>query len=124
MSAAAVIALAALGGIGAVARHLTVVAVAQRSGDDFPLGTLTVNLVGSLLLGLLLGAGVTGTTQILLAGGLLGSYTTFSAWMADSEGLARESHRRAAAVNIFLSLFAGFAALLVGRAVGGFLLGT
>jgi len=119
MSASAIAALAVFGGVGAVARHLTVVGVASRGGDQFPFGTLVVNLGGSLVLGLLLGAGLTGTTQVLLAGGLLGSYTTFSAWMADSEGLAHEGHTSAAAVNIFLSLFAGLLAIVVGRAIGG-----
>ena len=104
MSAAAIAALAVLGGVGAVARHLTVVGVASRGGDQFPLGTLVVNLTGSLIVGVLLGAGITGTTQVLLAGGLLGSYTTFSAWMADSEGLAHNGHTSAAAVNFSFSL--------------------
>ena len=121
MSALAILALAALGGVGAVARHMTVFAVAERSGDQFPFGTLAVNLSGSLIVGLLLGAGVTGTTLTLLAGGLLGSYTTFSAWMADSDGLAREGRPQAAALNIFLSLFAGLAAIVIGRALGGLL---
>jgi len=118
VSAQAILALAALGGAGALARHLTVFAVAQRSGDRFPLGTLSVNLAGSLILGLLVGAGVTGTTLTLLGAGLLGSYTTFSAWIADSDGIARQHRPQAAAVNIFLSLFAGLAALIIGRAAG------
>jgi CrcB protein len=119
MSALAVVALAALGGVGAVARHLTVFEVAERSGGRFPLGTLAVNLAGSLVVGVLLGAGVTGATLTLLAGGLLGSYTTFSAWMADSDGLAREHRPQAAVVNIFVSLFAGLATIILGRALGG-----
>ncbi len=119
MSALAILALAALGGVGAVARHITVFEVAERSGDHFPFGTLAVNLSGSLIVGLLLGAGVTGTALTLLAGGLLGSYTTYSAWMADSDGLAREGRPQAAALNIFLSLFAGLAAIVIGRTLGG-----
>jgi fluoride ion exporter CrcB/FEX len=39
--------------------------------------------------------------------------------MADSDGLAREGHPQAAALNIFLSLFAGLAAIVIGRALGG-----
>ena len=121
MTALTILALAALGGVGAVARHLTVLVVAELTGDQFPVGTLTVNVAGSLILGLLLGAGVTGTTLTLLAGGLLGSYTTYSAWMADSDGLAREHRPQAAAVNIFVSLFAGLVAIVIGRALGGLL---
>ena len=106
------------GGAGALARHFTVVAVASRSGSAFPFGTLTVNLAGSLLLGLLLGAGVAGDALLVAGGGALGSYTTFSAWMADSDGLAREGRPQAAAVNLALSLLAGLLAIVVGRALG------
>ena len=106
------------GGAGALARHFTVVAVASRSGSAFPFGTLTVNLAGSLLLGLLLGAGLGGDALLIAGGGALGSYTTFSAWMADSDGLAREGRPQAAAVNLAASLLAGLLAIVVGRALG------
>lgn len=118
-----VVALAAVlaGGAGALARHFTVVGVAARAGSGFPFGTLTVNIAGSLLLGLLLGAGVGGDALLVAGGGALGSYTTFSAWMADSDGLAGEGRPRAAATNLAGSLVLGLLAIVVGRAVGGWL---
>lgn len=117
VAAAAVLA----GGAGALARHFTVVGVAARAGSRFPFGTLAVNLSGSLLLGLLLGAGVGGDALLVAGGGALGSYTTFSAWMADSDGMAREGRPQAAALNLAGSLLLGFVALLLGRSIGGWL---
>lgn len=121
MSVPAVVAAVLAGGAGALARHFTIVGVASRAGAGFPFGTLTVNLSGSLLLGLLLGAGVGGDALLVAGGGALGSYTTFSAWMADSDGLAREGRGGAAALNLAGSLLLGLAALLLGRAIGGWL---
>ncbi len=121
MSFAVAVAAVLAGGAGALARHFTVVGVAARAGSAFPFGTLTVNLSGSLLLGLLLGAGVGGDALLVAGGGALGSYTTFSAWMADSDGLAREGRAPGAALNLAGSLVLGLLALLAGRAIGGWL---
>ena len=121
MSFAVAVAAVAAGGAGALARHLTVVGVASRAGAGFPAGTLTVNLSGSLGLGILLGAGVGGDGLLVAGGGFLGSFTTFSAWMADSDGLAREGRVPAAALNLGASLLFGLLALLAGRALGGWL---
>lgn len=118
MSFAVAVAAVLAGGAGALARHCTVVAVAARTEPRIPLGTLAVNLSGSLALGLLLGAGVGGDALLVAGGGALGSYTTFSAWMADTDGLAREGRPAAAAANIAFSLLAGLVAIVVGRAIG------
>ena len=121
MSAAVLAAAVAAGGAGALARHFTVVGVASRTGHGFPVGTLAVNLAGSLILGVLLGAGVAGGALVIAGGGALGSYTTFSAWMADSDGLAREGRPAAAAANLAASLLGGLLAIVAGRALGGLL---
>lgn len=66
----------ALGGVGAVARVLLSRGTVR--------GTLLVNLGGAFALGLLAGAGVDGDARLLLGGGLLGAFTTFSTWMAQA----------------------------------------
>lgn len=73
-----VLLVAAAGGAGAVLRVLTDGLVTDRplAGRRFPGGTLTVNLVGSFLLGLL--AGLVPGESAVLGVGLLGGYTTFS----------------------------------------------
>jgi CrcB protein len=124
--------VALLGGIGAVARFLVSAAVARRTAGWFPYGTLVVNLSGSALLGLVVGSALHGDALTLVAGGLLGSYTTFSTWMLDSErlaargGISSSGHRKrrrmggvtvALVANLGGSLLLGLAAVALGRAL-------
>ena len=108
-----------LGGVGAVARFAIGTAVARRVGGWFPYGTLVVNLSGSALLGLVAGVALHGDALTLVGGALLGSYTTFSTWMLDSERLIEDRRGRALAANLVGSLMLGLAAVALGRALGG-----
>lgn len=122
MSAPTWLGIALLGGAGAVGRALLTVAVdARTTGSPLPLGTLAVNISGSAILGLVIGAGLDGPALALVATGALGAYTTFSTWMVDSERLARGGARTAAACNVAASLAAGLAAVALGRAIGALL---
>jgi CrcB protein len=118
MSAAVVLGIGVLGGLGAVARLLLDGAIAGRLGRDFPYGTLAVNLSGSLALGLLAGAALTGDAYRLAATGLLGAYTTFSTWMFESHRLAEDGRGGLALLNIGASLVLGVAAVWFGRRIG------
>jgi len=113
--------VAVLGGCGAVARVWLTTAVAARARERtrLPLGTLAVNVSGSALLGLLSALALDDDALLLVGGGLLGGYTTFSTWMVDSERLAAQGDRRLAAVNVAGSLAAGVAAAALGRALAG-----
>jgi CrcB protein len=115
------IGVALLGGVGAVARFLLSTAVARHSEGWFPSGTLAVNLSGTALLGLLVGAALHGDALTLVGGGLIGSYTTFSTWMLDSERLAEHHSDRALVANLAGSLLLGLATVALGRALGGVL---
>jgi fluoride exporter len=108
-----------LGGAGAVARFALDSAVAERTGDVFPWGTLAVNLSGAFLLGLLNGLGVAGDALLLVGTGLLGSYTTFSTWMLESHRLGEDGEPARMWLNLGVSLAAGLAAAALGRALGG-----
>jgi CrcB protein len=108
-----------LGGCGALARVAVGAAVARRIRTDFPIGTLAVNLSGSALLGLLAGIELTGDGRLLAGTAVLGSYTTFSTWMLDSQRLAAGGWWRAVATNLLGSLLLGVAAVALGRAIGG-----
>lgn len=118
MSLPVVLAIGVLGGLGSIARLLADGAVTRGSGSPFPLGTLVVNLSGSLLLGVVVGAGAGGDTRRLVATGLLGAYTTFSTWMLAGHRLARDGRRGLAAANIAGSLVLGIAAVWLGRRIG------
>lgn len=109
--------IAALGGVGAVARLL--VSGALRAHRRFPVGTLVVNLSGAILLGLLTGLALSDDAHRLAGTALLGSYTTFSTWMLESHGLAEEGERLHAALNVVLSLALGLGAAALGRAIAG-----
>lgn len=108
--------------VGAPARYLTDRAVQARHGTVFPWGTFTVNMVGSLVLGLVTGlvtAGAVGTgTQLLVGTGLCGALTTYSTFSYETLRLAEERAGLAAAANVAGSVLAGVGAAALGLTVG------
>jgi fluoride exporter len=118
MSAGAWIGAALLGGCGAVLRFGLDSLIERRASTDFPLGTFTINLSGAFALGALSAAGI-GTTSLFVVGvGLLGSYTTFSTWIFESEQLAADGEYLLAAANLLLGTAAGFGFALAGWKIG------
>lgn len=118
MTAPAWIAVGLLGGVAAAARFLIDAEIAARANSKFPLGILAVNLSGSLVLGVLAGAALHGQALVIVAGGGIGSFTTFSTWILDSHRLGEAGHASLAWLNIGLSLVAGFAAVALGHWLG------
>jgi fluoride exporter len=108
-----------LGGVGALGRFLLDAAVSLRIGRQFPVGTLVVNISGAFLLGLLAGLGVGGRTMLLAGTATLGSYTTFSTWMLESQRLGEDGELRLAVANLAVGLLVGVAAAAAGWALGG-----
>jgi len=115
----------ALGGaIGAVARFLTVHAALRAFGPGFPWGTLAVNVVGSFLMGLLFvwleARGLMRLAPFLMAG-VLGGFTTFSAFSLDVlklwEGGAVAQAGAYAGASVMLSVLGLVAGVAVMRAV-------
>lgn len=113
--------IAAVGGIGALARFEFDGLVQLRASGEFPFGTLVVNVSGSFVLGLLTGFSVTGDTALVAGTGLLGSFTTFSTWVLETERLAEDGEGRLALANVAVSLVAGTAAASAGWAIGAVL---
>jgi CrcB protein len=114
-------AVAGVGGVGAITRFLLDAEIGSRFGRDFPYGTLLVNLTGSFVLGLLTGLGLT-TDGLLIAGtATVGSYTTFSTWMLESQRLTEDGDPRATTMNLLLSIIVGVAAAALGRTIGAHL---
>lgn len=111
-------AVGVLGGTAAAARFLIDSAVTARSDHPFPLGVLAINLAGTLVLGMVAGAALSGEALVIVAGGVLGSFTTFSTWMLDSHRLADAGHAHLVWLNLGLSLVAGFAAIVLGHWIG------
>ena len=107
-----------IGGAGSVARFLADSVVASAAGRDFPLGTFAVNVSGAVILGLLTGLALSHTQALLAGTAAVGSYTTFSTWMLETQRLAEERQYRKAALNIVVSLVLGVAAAALGRLIG------
>ncbi|HSL25504.1 MAG TPA: CrcB family protein [Acidimicrobiia bacterium] len=98
------------GAAGALCRYVVSGWMQQHTQSDFPVGTLTVNLTGSLLLGLVAGADHLQTTTALAVVGFLGGFTTFSTWMIETIRLGFPARRSTRALaNLVLTLAAGVA---------------
>jgi CrcB protein len=107
------------GGVGAVLRFLVDRAVARRAARSFPFGTLVVNISGAALLGLLGGLALSRHTALLAGTAFVGSYTTFSTWMLETQRLSEERQVRNAVANIVVSIVLGIGAALFGQWLAG-----
>lgn len=118
-----VLAIAAGGALGAVSRHFVSGAVSKFTGIGFPFGTFTVNIVGSLLMGLLITLlahkiDVSNQLRSFLAVGFLGSFTTFSTYSMETVLLVQRGDWSGAALYSIGSLIVGVLALLAGLWLG------
>jgi CrcB protein len=111
------IVIGAAGGLVAVARHLVSSRIDRATGERFPVGILVVNLLGALAIGMVAGSTLDGDLLVIVAGGGIGSFTTFSTWMLDVHRLRARGSGKAAALNLALPQVLGLVAVLVGRAL-------
>lgn len=119
----AVLAIAAGGALGALARYGLGSVVTERTDTGFPWGTFVVNITGAFVLGLLFVVFTErfAVAEWLRAGltiGFLGAYTTFSTLALDTVLLAEDSRWFAATVNVLGSVVAGLVAVTAGLALG------
>ncbi len=119
MTPALWVGVAVFGGLGAVARLVMEKGVSRQLAMTFPIGTVTVNVTGAFLLGVVSGFAPSHQTAVLVGTGFLGAYTTFSGWMLESRSLAEQKQWRTAASNIAVSVALGLAAALAGHWLGG-----
>tara|TARA_Y100000758_G_scaffold134782_1_gene95381 strand:+ start:501 stop:854 length:354 start_codon:yes stop_codon:yes gene_type:complete len=95
------VALVGVGGaLGAVLRYL----IGEWMPDGFPWGTLTVNLVGSLILGILVGMSLSAEMGLLLGTGIMGAFTTMSAYSVDLVELFENSEYGPAMSYLLITL--------------------
>jgi CrcB protein len=112
--------LVAMGGAaGSAARHLVNLAALRLAGPAFPWGTLAVNVAGSFAMGLLVELvarrfGASAEMRLFLATGVLGGFTTFSAFSLDAVTLWERGATMAAAGYVFASVAVSIAALIAG----------
>ncbi len=111
--------------MGSGARYLVSLWMSERFGEDFPWGTLAVNVLGSLLLAVLVGRAVVGaprdlspSMELALTTGLMGGFTTFSTFSVEVVRLFERGESRIGAAYLLGTLVLG-----VGASFGGFVLG-
>ena len=110
--------IAVAGGAGSAGRYAVALAVQRASGwSVFPIGTLTVNVLGSFVLALVAFGGVGGTAGLLLGTGLAGSFTTFSSFSYETVRLWETGERCRAAVNAVSSILGAVLAIGLARAL-------
>jgi fluoride exporter len=117
------VAVAVAGALGAACRHVVDWTVSTRTGGRLPWGTAVVNVTGSLAAGVVLGlaaeAVIPTEMRIVVAGGFLGAYTTFSTAMVESVVLFEDRRPQPAVVNVVMPMV-----LSVAAAATGWLLAT
>lgn len=122
-----VVAIALGGAFGAIGRHFVALRMAHWLGSGFPWGTLTVNVVGSVVLGVLVGILTHGwSPSVELRGflvvGTLGAFTTFSAFSLDAILLIERGAIGLAAAYVGISVVLAIAGLFIGlRGIAAFL---
>lgn len=109
------------GGIGAASRHSVNVAASRLIGMGFPWGTLIVNIAGSIAMGLIAGwfafkagAGLSQNARLFLTTGILGGFTTFSAFSLDAVLLWERNAAGLAFTYVAASIVLSIAGLIAG----------
>ena len=111
------------GGLGALARYSLAGFIYRVFGTSFPYGTLVVNVVGCFLIGLLMIGledrwGINPFVRTFLAIGILGGFTTFSAFTFETIALLRNGETLMALANIGLSVMLCLGATFAGAIIG------
>lgn len=103
---------------GGVFRYLVYSTIQGKAQTSFPLGTLIVNLIGCLFIGLIIGLGertnINQEWRFFLATGLCGGFTTFSAFSLETVGLLKTGNINYALVYISASVLLGILATFLG----------
>ena len=110
------------GGLGAALRHGVNLGAARLLGTGFPYGTLTVNVLGSLAMGLMVAwfafeGSPSQHWRLFLTTGMLGGFTTFSTFSLDTALLYERGQVEVAALYVVVSVAAGLAGLFAGLAL-------
>jgi len=114
------LAVGVAGFIGAIARVLVGTAFGRMNVrySNFPIGTLVINVSGSLFLGWFLtyagSRSLSDTMRLAIGAGFVGAYTTFSTYMFETTRLAQDGAQRMAILNLVGSLVLGLLAVRLG----------
>lgn len=115
--------------LGGGARYLVSLWMARLLGQSFAYGTLTVNTVGSFLIGVLMytsveGSAISPTLRLALTTGVIGGFTTYSTFSYETFRYLQEGAWSSALVNVFVTLFGCLAATFLGWTLARWVLGA
>ncbi|MEI7662383.1 MAG: fluoride efflux transporter CrcB [Bacteroidota bacterium] len=113
-----VLAIGAGSFIGGISRYLISILIQERVESTFPLGTLGVNILGCFLIGIVFGfydrGNMSQEWRLFLATGILGGFTTFSAFSNETVGMLRDGQLGYASVYVLSSVALGLVATFIG----------
>lgn len=123
ISSAQIMAIMLGGGLGAVARFIVSTTVANKLGSHFPFGTITVNVIGSFVMGFLAiwlieKAGLDPLWRLAIFVGFLGAFTTFSTFSMDTLNLFEQGQFFRGLLNMLLSVSLSVLAVWLGVLLG------
>lgn len=109
------------GFIGSIFRYLVSRSVQEKFETAFPFGTLSVNILGCFLIGVILSwserGGITADWRMFLATGICGGFTTFSAFSNETLALMRDGQWMYAGAYVVISILSGLAATFAGYSI-------
>lgn len=114
--------VAMAGALGTLTRYVLSAGVQRAAGDGYPWGTLAVNVLGCFLFGLVWSLAnerlvIKPETQVILLGGFMGAFTTFSTFIFEAHGFVQEARWLLATGYMFLQMAVGMVSLFFGIAL-------
>lgn len=102
------------GALGSVSRFALGKMIAERTSTTFPIGTVIINVVGAILLGIISNMNIDNSVSIMFTEGFLGGYTTFSTFMYEGFNLFQENEKLNAFIYIGGTLILGIFGYVLG----------
>ncbi|MCS0788226.1 fluoride efflux transporter CrcB [Cytobacillus firmus] len=106
------------GFFGAICRLWVSQVINKRNVSRFPAATLVINLIGSLLLGIMVGSGIEGSLFMLIGTGFMGAFTTFSTFKLEAIQLHMDKRKKELILYNVLSYGGGILLALLGIELG------
>lgn len=123
-----IVAIGAGSFIGGILRYGLVVWTGQKPSGDFPIGTLMVNLIGCLLIGIIYGFSnnwnISPEWRLVITTGFLGGFTTFSAFSVETVTMLKNGYMGAAMLYIIISVLGGLLATFAGMLISKLITST
>lgn len=102
------------GALGSIARFALGKLISEKTNTTFPIGTISINIIGAFLLGIVSNLGINNNVHLMLTDGFLGGYTTFSTFMYEGFNLFQENEKLNAIIYIVGTLIMGITGYILG----------